>query len=74
MVYANRCPSLRAILGTCRDSVQQGLEQLAGNVLVIEHPYHTLQQVKNLLSLFLRSRRELSDDVKRQLQELASCG
>ena len=73
-VYANRCPSLRAILGTCREAVQQGVEQLAANVLIIEHPYQTLQQARNLLSLFLRSRRELSDDVKRQLQELASCG
>jgi ribose 5-phosphate isomerase RpiB len=74
MVYANRCPSLRAILGTCREAVQQGVEQLAANVLVIEYPYQTLQQVKNLLSLFFRARREPSDDVKRQLQELASCG
>src|SRR5688500_5410735 len=41
-VFANRCPSLRAILGTCRDAVQQGIEQLAANVLIIEHPYQSL--------------------------------
>jgi ribose 5-phosphate isomerase RpiB len=74
VIFANRCPSLRAILGTCRDAVQQGVDQLAANVLVIEHPYQTLQQVRNLLSQFMRTRREPSDDVKRQLQELASCG
>jgi hypothetical protein len=74
VVYANRCPSLRAILGTCRDAVQQGLDQLSANVLVIEHPYQTLPQARNLLSQFVRTRRTLSDDVKRQLQELSSCG
>ena len=74
VVYANRCPSLRAILGTCRDAVQQGVDLVGANVLVIEHPYQTLQQVRNLLSQFLRMRREISDDVKRQLKELAACG
>lgn len=74
MVYANRCPTLRAILGTCRDAVQQGVDQLAANVLVIETPYQSLQQTKNLLGQFLKMRRTVSDDVKHRLQELASCG
>jgi len=74
IVYANRCPSLRAILGTCRQSVEQGVQQLAANVLVIEYPYHSLPQVRNILLPFVRRQRELSDEVKRQLQELSSCG
>ena len=74
IVYANRCPSLRAILGTCRQSVEQGVQQLAANVLVIEYPYHSLPQVRNILLPFVRGQREMSDDVKRQLQELSSCG
>jgi hypothetical protein len=73
-VYANRCPSLRAILGTCRDAVQQGLDQVGANVLIVETPHQTLQQVRNVLSLFVRMRRTPSDDVKRQLAELATCG
>ncbi len=73
-VYANRCPSLRAILGTCRDAVQQGLDQVGANVLIVETPHQTLQQVRNVLSLFVRMRRTPSDDVKRQLAELANCG
>jgi len=73
VVYANRCPSLRAILGTCRDSVQQGIDLVGANVLVIETPYQTLQQVRNVLSLFVRMRREPSDELKKQLQELTSC-
>ena len=73
-IYANRCPSLRAILGTCLEAVDQGVQQAGANVLIIEHPYKTLAQVKNLLSRFVRVKRTLSEDVQRQLQELASCG
>ncbi|HEY2588496.1 MAG TPA: RpiB/LacA/LacB family sugar-phosphate isomerase [Tepidisphaeraceae bacterium] len=73
-VFANRCPSLRAILGTSMDAVEQGIQQVAANVLIIEHPQKTLQQVKNLLARFTRGKRSLSEDVQRQLQELASCG
>ena len=73
VVYANRCPSLRAILGTCRQSVEQGVQQLAANVLVIEHPYHSLPQVRNILLPFVRGQRELSEEVQRELQELSSC-
>ena len=50
------------------------VRQVAANVLIIEYPYKTLSQVKNMLGRFARAQRELSDDVKRQLQELASCG
>jgi ribose 5-phosphate isomerase RpiB len=74
VVYANRCPSLRAILGTCRESVEQGVRQLAANVLVIEYPYQTLQQTRNILAQFARAKRELSDDVRQQLEELTTCG
>lgn len=73
-VFANRCPSLRAILGTSLEAVEQGVLQAAANVLIIEHPQKTLQQVKNLLSRFTRGKRTLSEDFQRQMQELASCG
>ncbi len=74
VVYANRCPSLRAILGTCRQSVEQGVQLVGANVLVIEYPYHSLPQVRNILLPFVRGRREMSEDVQRRLQELSSCG
>jgi len=76
IVYANRCPSLRAILGTCLESVDQGVQQLAANVLVIEHPHKTLAQVKNLLARFLRNgttSRAVGDEVEQRLKELATC-
>jgi hypothetical protein len=73
LVMANRCPSLRAIVGTCLETVEQGIRQVGANVLIIEYPYKTLSQVKNMLGRFSRGQREVSDDVKRLLAELASC-
>jgi hypothetical protein len=73
MVFANRCPSLRAVLATCIEAVDQGVNLVAANVLVIEHPYKSMPQVRSLLARFVRQRRELSEDVKQQLSELASC-
>jgi hypothetical protein len=75
VIFANRCPSLRAVLGTCMESLEQGIQLVAANVLVIEYPYKTLPQVKNLLGRFARAgQRVLSDEVTQQLQELSSCG
>jgi ribose 5-phosphate isomerase RpiB len=72
VVLANRCPSLRAMLGTTLESLEAGISQVAANVLVIEYPGKTFPQIKNLLSRFVRAKRELSEDVKRQMQELTS--
>jgi ribose 5-phosphate isomerase RpiB len=73
MVLANRSPALRAVLGTCLDSVEQGIGQMAANVLVLEHPYVTLMQAKNVITRFIRAKRVLSDEMKRQMQEVATC-
>jgi hypothetical protein len=72
-VFANRCPSLRAVTGTCMEAVEQGVKLVAANVLLIEYPYKTLPQIRNLLAKFLKTPRELTEDVKRQLQELSTC-
>lgn len=74
IVFANRCPSLRAIIGSCLEAVEQGVTQVAANVLVIEYPHKTLQQTRNMLTRFLRAPRSLSEEVRRQFEELASCG
>jgi ribose 5-phosphate isomerase RpiB len=75
LLFANRCASLRAVLGTCLEAVEQGISLVAANVLVIEYPHKTLSQVKNMLGRFARAgQRTPSDDVKQHLQELASCG
>jgi ribose 5-phosphate isomerase RpiB len=74
LVYANRCPSLRAIVGTCMETVEQGMSQVAANVLIIEYPHKTLQQIRNLISRFVRAQRELSEETSKSLQELSICG
>ena len=75
VVYLNRCPTLRAVVGTCLEAVEQGLQQVAANVLVIEHPHKTLPQVKNMLGRFVRAgRREAPEEARRHLQELSTCG
>jgi ribose 5-phosphate isomerase RpiB len=73
MVLANRCPSIRAVLGTCIESVEQGIRLMAANVLVVEHPHRTMQQVRNMLVRFVKAKRDLSEETRRLLQEMATC-
>ena len=73
LVFANRCPSLRAIVGTCLQTVEEGIQQVAANVLIIEYPHQTLQQIRNLLARFVKAQRTLSDETQRSLKELSSC-
>ena len=73
IVFANRCPSLRAIVGTCLESVEQGISVVAANVLILEYPYKSLPQIRNLLARFARGPRNVSDETSRQLKELAAC-
>jgi hypothetical protein len=73
IVYANRCPSLRAIVGTCLESVDQGIAAVAANVLILEYPYKSLSQIRNLLARFARGSRNPSDQTQQRLQELTSC-
>jgi hypothetical protein len=74
VVLANRCASLRAIVGTTLESLESGIAQVAANVLVVEYPNKTFPQIRNLLSRFVRARRDVDAELKRQLEELASCG
>jgi ribose 5-phosphate isomerase RpiB len=74
MVYLNRCPSVRAVLGTSLQTVDVAIRTLAANVLVIEYPTQTLQQMKNLIGRFVKAKRELSPETQLALEELASCG
>jgi hypothetical protein len=73
IVYANRCPSLRAMVGTCLESVDQGIAAVAVNVLVLEYPYKSLSQIRNMLSRFARGARNPSEETQRRLQEMVSC-
>ena len=75
MVMANRCTSLRAVLGTCLDSVDQAVRRIGANVLVLEHAHRTLTEMRNMIRRFTSAQsRDVPDEVERQLRELASCG
>jgi ribose 5-phosphate isomerase RpiB len=74
MLAANRCSALRAVLATSIQAVDEAAKQIAPNVLVIEHPGKTLPQVRNMLVRFAKSSREMSQELVRQLKELAACG
>lgn len=74
VVLANRCPSLRAIAGTSLESLETGVRAVAANVIAIEYPGKTFPQIKNLVSRFARAKRDVSEDLLRQLREVASCG
>jgi hypothetical protein len=73
IVYANRCPSIRAIVGTCPESIDQGIAAVAANVVIIEYPYKNFSQIRNLLSRFTRGPRTLSAETQQRLEELTSC-
>jgi hypothetical protein len=78
-VLANRVPALRAILGTTFESLESSLAAVAANVLVLEYPRKSFSEIRNLLSRFVRAKRELPDELTRQLKELsadnsAGCG
>jgi len=74
VVLANRCASLRAIVGTTLESLEAAISQVAANVLVLEYPNKSFSQLKNLLSRFVRAKHEVSEELKKQIEELGTCG
>lgn len=72
-VLANRRPSLRAVVGTTLESFEAAITQVAPNVLIVEYPGKTFPQIKNLLSRFIRAKREVGEELNKQLAEVASC-
>ena len=73
IVYSNRCPSLRAVVGTCLESVDQAMTSIGANVLILEYPYKSLPQIRNLLARFARGPRIAPESIQHRLKELASC-
>ncbi len=70
---ANRCANVRAVVGTCRQAVREGMELLGANVLVLEYPHHGFKSMTDLVGLFLTSSGIAPKDVDKQLMELAAC-
>lgn len=71
---ANRCASLRAIVGTCGEAVEQGIRELGANVLIIEYPHHGPRSVFGMVDRMLGQKPEVPASVQRDLADLHRCG
>ncbi len=71
--YANRCPSLRAIVATTERAVSEGLELLGANVLVIEYSQFGFKGMMPLVKPFVEGGSALPAGVAKELNELATC-
>jgi hypothetical protein len=71
---ANRCASLRAIVGTCGEAVEQGIRELGANVLIIEYPHHGPRSVSGMVDRMLGQKPEVPASVQRDLADLHRCG
>jgi hypothetical protein len=71
--YANRCPSLRAIVATTERAVSEGLDLLAANTLVIEYSQFGFKGMFPLVKPFIDNHPALTAAVAKDLNELATC-
>jgi hypothetical protein len=74
MCFANRCPSLRAVVGTCDQAVEQGINEVGANVLVIEYPHHGERSMATMIDRMLGQTPTAPPSVQRELSELHRSG
>jgi hypothetical protein len=72
-VLANRSSALRAVVGTSIASVDAALVDVCANVLLLESEAHSLMQMRNLISRFVRGQRSPDETLLRQLSDAARC-
>ncbi|MAE62845.1 MAG: hypothetical protein CMJ18_01115 [Phycisphaeraceae bacterium] len=73
MCYANRCPSVRAVVGTCGEAVEQGISEMGANVLVIEHPHVGPAAMSAMVDRMIQQVPNVPTQVQRDLAEMARC-
>ena len=71
--FANRCASLRAVIGTCGEAVEQGIIDLGANVLIIEYPHHGYRSMSSMIDRFLQQDPKSPANVERDLGDLHRC-
>jgi len=54
MVIANKLPGIRAVQATRPESVRSAMRRFAANLLVVEHAFTSLHQMKTLVGLFAK--------------------
>lgn len=73
MCFANRCASIRAVVGSCSQAVEQGVTELGANVLVIEYPHVAPTSMAAMVDRILRQPPKLPAHVQRELNDLHQC-
>lgn len=74
MCYVNRCRSLRGVVGTCDEAVEQGVRDLGANVLVIEYPHVAGRAMEAMIERITAQPPRLPAHVQRELSDLQECG
>lgn len=74
MCLANRCVSIRAVVGTCGEAVEQGITELGANVLVIEYPHHGYRGTTAMVDRMLQQPPRPPASIERELADLHRCG
>lgn len=74
MCFANRASSLRAVVGTCGEAVEQGISELGANVLVIEYPYTKPDAMTVMVDRFIGRAPSVPAGVQRELADLQRNG
>ncbi|MEZ6190486.1 MAG: hypothetical protein R3C45_04255 [Phycisphaerales bacterium] len=74
MCLANRRRSLRAVLGNCDEAVALGVHEIGANVLVLEFPYLTYEEMATRVDLVMRSEARASGEMSRLLREVEGRG
>lgn len=74
MCMANRCPSLRAVVGTCTEAVEQGVRELGANVLVVEYVHHGPRAMEAMVDRMLQQSPSVPPAMQRELADLNRCG
>ena len=69
----NRCQSIRAVIGTCEEAVEQGITELGANVLVLEYPHVTPRSMVVMVDRMLQSVPTVPPLVQRELADLHRC-
>lgn len=69
-VAANRCGNLRAIVGSCPDAVQRGIESVAANVLIVEYLYTQPDRMTAMIDAMLAATPRPQPVLQRELAEL----
>lgn len=74
LIAANRCPSLRAVMGSSGSSVDAACAETAANVLVIEYPFVTPGTMNAMVDRFLQQSMIPTPTLQRELAELHRSG